>query len=158
GGRPVAQAGGAAAPRILYSSDWSGTFQIYAVDPTRSGRIGQLTFDPAPACRPGAPGGDVAPIPSPDGTKGLCRAGDVAKDTVSVRLFAARAAGSGRRRLLTVNHFDPPATSWSPDSRRIAYADRDGIRVVGAAGGASRLVLAKEGLLFGDLSWSPSGA
>jgi hypothetical protein len=55
------------APRILYSSDWSGTNEIYSVDP--SGRLptGQLTFGLAPACGTGAPCGFSDPQPSPDG-------------------------------------------------------------------------------------------
>jgi WD40-like Beta Propeller Repeat len=145
-----------AAPRLLYASDWSGTYQVYAVDPSRRSAHGQLTFGLAPACLPGNPCGFVAPLASPDGTK-VSFWDDVEGGPWYARLFVARADGSGRRHVATVNHFDPPPTSWSPDSRRIAYVDRDGIRVVSAFGGRSTLVASTRGSLYGDLSWSPRG-
>jgi Tol biopolymer transport system component len=146
-----------AAPRILYASDWSGTSQIYAVDPAGRAAPGQLTFGRAPACEPGRPCGYVAPEQSPDGSKVLLW-DHVDGGYWYARLFVARADGSSRRRILTVNHFTSAPASWSPDSRRIAYGDGDGVRVINASGGRSRLLASTaRSVLFGDVSWSPAG-
>ena len=134
---------GSAAYRILYSSDWPGPTQIYAVDPTGRAATGQLTFGPAPACsrRPGVACGFVAPKPSPDGRKVLFW--DDHYGARETTLFVARADGHGRRvvarseRLSSSLHF--PEASWSPDSRRIAYLKGDW-HVVRADGTGDRVV------------------
>lgn len=53
--------------RILYASDWAGTMEIFAADP--SGRVvGRLTFArPEGVCSSPAACGYVRPQPSPDG-------------------------------------------------------------------------------------------
>ena len=57
-------------PRILYTSDWAGTRQIYAIDPSAKEQVGQVTFGRAPACGPSVCAyGD--PVPSPDGSRVL---------------------------------------------------------------------------------------
>ena len=55
--------------RILYASDWTGTMEIFAADP--SGRtVGQLTFArPAGTCFAPAACGYTRPQPSPDGRR-----------------------------------------------------------------------------------------
>jgi hypothetical protein len=45
-------------------------------------------------------------------------------------------------------------TAWSPDSRRIAYEDLDGLRVVAVAGGASRLLVKSQ---THGIAWSRDG-
>src|SRR5207244_8633674 len=54
------------AARILYSSDWSGTGEIYAVDPSARSTPGQLTFGRAPGCGVAACA-YAGEVPSPDG-------------------------------------------------------------------------------------------
>jgi Tol biopolymer transport system component len=57
----------AGAPRILYSSDWSGIGQIYAADPAGKQPTAQITFGRAPACGKADWCGYSDPTPSPDG-------------------------------------------------------------------------------------------
>ena len=70
GANPKPKPPALSAPRIVYSSDWSGTSEIYAVDP--SGRLptGQLTFGRPPSCTGQVfvlACGFADPVPSPDG-------------------------------------------------------------------------------------------
>jgi Tol biopolymer transport system component len=58
--------------RILYVSDWSGSYEIYALDPT-TGRRGQLTLGRTAGCVATSPCGFVAPMPWPDGRRILFR-------------------------------------------------------------------------------------
>ncbi len=133
--------------RLLYAGDWSGTSQIYAVDPA-TGRRGQLTFGRAPACVPANPCGYIDPIPSPDGRRLLF--GDQAiQGPRRSSLFVARADGSDRRRLAG---FGTAFGTWSRDSRRVAYGASDGIRVANGDGSGDRLVDRGAG---SDLAWSP---
>jgi Tol biopolymer transport system component len=142
---------GSGSVRLLYTSDWSGTSQIYAVDPA-TGRRGQLTFGPAPACVPTNPCGYIGPIPSPDGRR-LVFGDQATEGPRRTSLFVARADGSDRRRLAPVApYFDTPA--WTRDSQRVAYAVSGGIRVANADGRRDRRV---------DIgndrapAWSPDG-
>src|SRR5438128_8753929 len=52
--------------RLLYASDWSGTSQIYAVDPA-TGRRGPAHVRPRAGVRACESCGYIDPIPSPDG-------------------------------------------------------------------------------------------
>jgi Tol biopolymer transport system component len=143
-----------AAPRILYSSDWSGTWQIYAADPSGRRARGQLTFGRAPACLPDNPCGYVAPVPSPDGRRIVFR-DYVLQGPARTRLFVARADGTARRRLALVSDFRPGPATWSPDSRQIAYGTGDGIWLVEARGSRPRSLARTERVWH--LAWSPSG-
>jgi Tol biopolymer transport system component len=137
-------------PRILYASDWSGSSEIYAVDPA-SGRRGQLTFGRAPACVPANPCGYVRPIPSPDGRR-IVFGDHSIEGPLPGSLFVARADGRGRRRFAQgVDLFYSDAV-WSRDARRIAYAERDGLHVVNGDGIGARLVDRGQD---SDAAWSP---
>jgi hypothetical protein len=144
-----------AQPRVLYASDWSGTYQVYAADSAGRGGAGQVTFGAAPACMPGHPCGFVDPVASPDGRRVLFS--DYVVQRSSARtLFVAAADGVGRRALATVDDFHLSA-AWSADSRRIAYGSRGGVWVVGASGTPSpRLVVASERVW--DVAWSADNA
>jgi hypothetical protein len=68
---PSAEAGRAkGAPsglRVLYASDWSGTMQIYAADPTGRSPVKQVTFArPEGPCDAAAGCGYTRPQPSPN--------------------------------------------------------------------------------------------
>ncbi len=143
-------------PRILYSSDWSGTAQIYAVDPSGKSPTGQITFGRAPACADNAEAlcGFRDPTPSPDGRR-VFFWDFVSGSYLRRSLFVANADGRGRRRV-TVAEGSIVAAVWAPDSRRLAYRDNHGIHVVGADGSGDRLLPATKP---GDDSpaWSPDG-
>jgi Tol biopolymer transport system component len=143
-----------AATRILYSSDWSGSFQVYAVDPTGRHAPGQVTFGPAPACIPANPCGYIAPVPSPDGRR-LLFWDFVEGGPLERRLFVAAADGSNRRLLARVNGF-PFDAVWAPDSRRVAYVGSAGVHVVDVKTRSNRLVPASRGS-DPTPSWSPDG-
>ena len=130
----------AAAPRIVYASDWSGASQLYAVDPSGRRPTAQLTFDRAPACLPGNPCGFEAPAPSPDGSRVLFWDHAI-QGPLSWNLYSAAADGRNRHRLGLLQPFTFDAV-WAPDSRRIAYTGKDGIHIVAVDGsGATRLRL-----------------
>jgi WD40 repeat protein len=148
GAHPKAKPPARGAPRIVYSSGWSGSSEIYAVDP--SGRLptAQLTFGPAPACRTGGPPcGFTDPGPSPDGRHlllwdlgglgngGLC----------SVDLFLAAPDGSRRRQITRFSRCEgfsvaDREASWASDSGRFAYTGPDGIHVANADGSHDRRI------------------
>jgi Tol biopolymer transport system component len=137
--------------RLLYTSDWSGRSEIYGIDPA-TGRRGQLTFGAAPACVSTSPCGYISPIPSPDGRR-LVFGDQAIEGSRRTSLFVARADGSDRRRLAPVApYYDTPA--WSRDSRRVAYAAGDGIRVANADGRRDRRVDSGND---SDPTWSPDG-
>ena len=139
-------------PRILYSSDWGGPWEIYAVDPSGKLRTGQITFGTGQITSAPSWGfGD--PIPSPDGSRLLFSDGGCGRTRQS--LFIARADGS-RRQLLAQSLGvcgDSIAAVWSPDSTRVAYAVDGLVRLVRADGSGRRIV----GRGF-DPAWSSTGS
>jgi Tol biopolymer transport system component len=147
GGQPVG-----AVPRILYASDWSGSGQIYSVDPSGRGR-GQLTFGRAPLCPTAAPCGFDHPVPSPDGRWVLFWDGGVQESKSNV--YVARADGSHRRVIGRLNSRFVGDAVWSPDSRSISYTRVDGIHVLGVDGSDDRRVSTNGD--DSDPAWSPDG-
>ena len=153
----VAESAAPAATRILYSSDWSGSGQIYAVDPAKPGAVGQVTFGRPSVCPEGAPCGYDNPIPSPDRTR-LLFTDYVEQGPMYWNLYVARADGRSPRRLaqLPRDGWGVPFAAWSPDSRRVAYRGEDGIHVVRANGaGDSRVRTSVPGDRWP--AWSPDG-
>ncbi|MGE5691583.1 MAG: TolB family protein [Pseudomonadota bacterium] len=145
GGAPPASRPRAAdpgAPWIVYSSDWSGPSQLYAVAPASPGARRQLTTAREPAdCRYAPTAcGYTDPVASPDGRRVLYR-------TVGFRfapdgrrggaaLWLARTNGSARHRLpgLVDTYFGDVVlrslASWTRDGARVAYSDRTATFVV----------------------------
>jgi WD40-like Beta Propeller Repeat len=152
GGTAARSAADLRRPTILYVSDWSGTSQIYAVDSV-SGRHRQLTFGPAPVCRPEVPCGFVDPIPSPDGRHLLFS--DQVLEGKAASLFVARADGRERRQLGQTKPYAGPYAAWSPDSRRIVFVGTDGVHVVDADGRGDRRV--DHSRYDSDPAWSSDG-
>lgn len=138
---PAAAAADTRPLRLLFSSNRTGTHQLYSVNP--SGRdLRQLTFGARTAC---------SPVPSPNGrliaflvmlepsTRGCLPTGEI----------WAMSADGQRQWKLAMEGGQP---SWSRDSRRVAYSGgaRAGpIFVVNADGSGSRLVTREE-------DWGPS--
>jgi Tol biopolymer transport system component len=146
----TAAAAAAAAPaaRILYSSDWSGVYQIYSIDPSGRSAAAQLTFGRADA---------FDPMPSPNGRRIAYLTGGYAYARGSVygptgSLWIAQANGGSRR--LVADEVWPHSVAWSPDSRRIAYA-RKGWHLVDADGSNDRIVQRLP--FWADPSVSPDG-
>jgi Tol biopolymer transport system component len=137
-------------PRLLYTSDWSGTREIYTIDPSHPGSIAQVTFGHEPSCDPlvvACGFSDV--VPSPNGRHVAFESFDA---YVTGSLYVSRPDGRARRR---VARFDECShdVAWAPDSRRFAYVlNCSWIYVARADGSGSRR------LSYGrDPSWSPDG-
>ena len=114
-------------PRLLYSSDWTGHSQIFAVDPSRRAPVGQVTAGEPTCDRVPLACGFAHPVPSPDG-KHIAYL--TVPDPFSSELWVARANGAGARRLAVGFWVAPDGVAsdvvaWSPDSNRIAYFNRD---------------------------------
>ena len=106
--------------RLLYTSDWSGTSQTYAVDPTgtppgraadvRTAVVRRRTGDGASSVR-----------------SSLRRTGGGFSSTICLvgsALVIADANGTRRRTLAARMQGCPRPAAWSPDSRRVAYQAR----------------------------------
>jgi Tol biopolymer transport system component len=72
-------------------------------------------------------------------------------------IYVVRPDGSGLRRLATTSYLDTesaPALAWSPDSRRLAFADTRGVTMIDIKGGRQHRLTSLRHV--GDLSWAPS--
>lgn len=144
--------------RILYSSDWSGVSEIYAVDPAGRLPVAQLTFGRPPGCDDAhvlpLACGYTAPLSSPDGRLLLYR--DVANPQYTASgLWVARA--DGREPHLLVSD-GVVGASWAPDSRQIAFLHVGRLSVVNTDGTHARLVAPLAGQpVIGNPAWSPDG-
>jgi Tol biopolymer transport system component len=155
GGASTNAASSSGAFRILYTSDWSGTTEIYAADPSGAHPVAQLTFGRAPTCSQAGCGYSVLGQ-SPDGRFILYS--DFSACSLSQTrssIFVARADGSHVRVLArAAAPSDCPfglQASWSPDSKQIAYLDGGLVRVVDLDSGHNRVV--GEG---NRVSWAPT--
>jgi hypothetical protein len=94
---PAARSPGSSAFRVVYVSDWSGTGEVYAVDPSGGHPTAQLTFGRAPTCAQVGCGYSYLG-PSPDG-RFILYTDSSACGFSSTRsaLFVARADGARRR-------------------------------------------------------------
>jgi Tol biopolymer transport system component len=122
------------ATRILYASDWIGTTQIFAVDPTHRKPLAQITFERPERCSAWLypiTCGFYDPIPSHDGRHIAFRSTGTQSE-----LWIADADGRNAHIVATNLLGDPgvPYAAWSPDSRRLAYAADDGYHLVRADG------------------------
>ena len=125
---------------IAFSSDASGTFDIWTVDPA-SGATVQLTDTPA---------SDSKPAWSPDG-----RAIAFSRDG---GLWVMSADGADQR--LVTAGVEPEGIDWSPDGRTIAYgSNRSGaqIRAARPDGSSDRVLLELDAPFACCPSWSPAG-
>jgi TolB protein len=100
--------------KLAFSSSMNGNHEIYVADieanPTRVGRIKQLTFNP---------GIDIAPSWSPNGRE-IVFTSDRGGTT---QIYIMDAEGGNMRRIsFGANHHDAPA--WSPNGDKIVYVAR----------------------------------
>ena len=145
--------------RLLYSSDWTGQSEIFAVDPSGRAPLGELTFgrEPAPAfgCDSVACG-FVAPVASPDGRWLLYR-GIGSKRWPGVvqpgaPLWLAPVDGGFPRLVAPGAGIE---VAWAPDSTRFVYTGPDGVHVVQARGLRDRLGYRSASC---GCAWSPDGS
>jgi Tol biopolymer transport system component len=154
---PAAASRASAAPlRILYSGDWTGTSQVYAVDAAQPRAMAQLTFGRRRDCVGDLFCGYLNPAPSPDGTYVAL---SFVPRSCSSQLFVVRSDGRGpfrpiRRSPATCG--DVVSMAWAPDSRQIAYVARDGLHVVRRDGTRDRLI-SHDKIAADGLSWSRDG-
>ena len=138
---------------LLYTSDWSGTRQVYAVRSAAARpTLAQLTTGRPARCTGGNPCGFHRVVPSPDGRR-LLVWDYVTQGRWEWTLYLAAADGTARRRVGVSDDLFHTA-AWSPDSKRFAYVTRKGVHVVRANGTGGR-TLPLEGAR--DLGWSPDG-
>ena len=122
---PTAHAAGF---RVLYASDWTGSMQIFAADPSGRARLGQLTFaQPTEPCIGPTACGFTNPQPSPDGRWLVYRA--LTQCCQPGTLWLARADGTRAHAIGRVE-----AGVWTLDSRRYVYNAPDGFHVVTTGG------------------------
>src|SRR5919197_1680486 len=146
----LAPAAHASPARLIYIGDWSGSSEVYSVDPARPESLAQLTFGHEPSCDPLDDSCGVSGVlPSPDGRHvafgngAYCRPG---------YLYVARADGRAPRRIAPFGACGETGFDWAPDSRRLAYAANGFVYVVGSDGSHRRRVA-----VGGDPVWSPDG-
>ena len=138
-------------PVLLYTSDWSGTRQVYAVHGLpRRPRLAQLTRGRPARCTDGHPCGYDRVIASPDG-RWIAYWDFVTRAYWRWQLFVAAANGDSPRRLVESNSLFREA-AWSPDSRRLAYFAEDGVHIVGRDGRGHTKLRGHP-----PLRWSPDG-
>jgi Tol biopolymer transport system component len=128
--------------RIIFESDRSGNFEIYAMNADGSGQTA-LTDNP---------GDDVLPAWSPDGKT----IAFVSNRDGNRGLYLMDPDGSGQK-LLTANIYQVgPEYSWSPDGARIAYRAGKDVYLINSDGSGDRNISNSPADYFG-LSWSPDG-
>lgn len=134
--------------RVLYASDWTGTMEIFAADPSGRAAVGELTFArPDARCFSAAACGFTRPQPSPDGRRLVYWSTGSFPGEPST-LWLARADGTRARRIGRGS-----VAAWQPDSRLLAYASADGIHLLTMMGG-DRIVARISARALG---WSPDG-
>jgi hypothetical protein len=114
--------------RLLYSSDWLGPTQIFAVDPAHEKPLGEVTFRHLPPCSAGRypiTCGFIDPVPAPDGRHIVFRINGLDQSA----LWVANANGTDPHVIVPNLPFADPGpghltVSWSADSRRIRYGDQ----------------------------------
>src|SRR5690348_4250206 len=142
--------------RLLFRSDWSGTSQVYAADPSGGRPTRQVTFGRAPACASAACGYHGA-APSPNG-RYLLFSDWTSCDPSGHRskLFVARADGTHRRVLGRLRSGptcgNPINAAWAADSTRVAYDLGTAVHVVRVNGRGDHVVAHAA-----RFTWSPDG-
>jgi len=136
--------------QIVFSSDRTGTYQLYAMDTTGANQH-QIATTVS-----GAGAADV----SPDGSRLVFA---TSTQTISNQIWVMNADGSGQTQLNIPSQFDYTATpSWSPDGSKIAFGAHDwtnGYQVfVMSATGTGLVRLAGGPYTAAAPRWSPDGS
>lgn len=118
--------------RVLYSSDWTGHPEIFAVDPTGKAPAAQLTHWQSECRRtPWVPYALIGLFPAPNGRylAASCGSG----------LWLMQADGRGSRQLVPVDSGEPATARWSRDSRLVAYALNGTVHAFDTVTGSDRV-------------------
>jgi Tol biopolymer transport system component len=170
--RPIGGGGNARVPsaavsqqRIVYVGDWSGSTEVYSVDPARPASIAQITFGHPRGCDPRADAPPYCAISkvavSPDGRRIAYVVSNPYPDYCNGVLFVAHADGRALRRIAAAASCGS-GVAWAPDSRRLAYETTRRLGQLGevevyvvdlARPGQRRVV----GVTSGGFAWSPDG-
>jgi Tol biopolymer transport system component len=150
--RPAADRLDGSSARLLYTGDWSGSREIYSVDPRHTGAIAQVTSGHESSCDPLVIAcGFSNVVPSPDGRHVAFTS---FADYATGSLYVSRIDGRSRRRVARLDNCSGEI-AWAPDSRRFAYVSNCAalsVYVAHADGSDSRR------LSYGqNPSWSPDG-
>ena len=146
--------------RLLFRSDWSGTSEVYAADPSGASPTAEVTLGFSPSCGPAGCNYDDAyfgrAVPSRDGKLiaytrwGSCDSSHLAWLTVA-RADGTHAHAIARSRSIS-GCAEGFTVSWAPNSKRLAYAVTEKIHTVDLDGRRNSVVG------HGDrVSWSPDG-
>jgi Tol biopolymer transport system component len=138
--------------RLLYTSDWSGSREIYTVDPGHPSEMAQVTFGHEPSCTPLVVAcGFSNVVPSPDGRHVAFTS---FADYKTSSLYVSRIDGRARRRVARLDGCSGDI-AWAPDSRKFAYVSNCAsprVYIAHADGSGSRRVGYGQNPL-----WSPDG-
>src|SRR5262249_14300362 len=153
--RPAAHRLDGSSARLLYTGDWSGSREIYSVDPRHPKAIAQLTFGHERSCDPLVVAcGSSNVAPSPDGRHVAFTS---FADYSPRSLYVSRIDGRGRLRAARFDHCYGGDITWAPDSLKFAYVSNCGpapsmIYIAKADGSRSRRLSYAR-----NPSWSPDG-
>ncbi len=149
GQTPAAIAPVAATGRIVFHSDRSGDFEIWAMDDNGENPV-QLTT---------SPGRDIEPAWSPDGSKIVFSS--ARDDADNLELYVMNADGSDQHRLVEIQPGDELGPEWSPDGKQIVfYSNTEGklqLFLVNADGTEAKNVSKYPQASNSRPSWSPDG-
>jgi Tol biopolymer transport system component len=139
-----------AAPNLAFVSTRDGDYAIYVMSGDGKDER-RLTDHDADASSPAGLFFQIDPAWSPDGTEIAFSS----RRSGSYDVYVMNADGTGTRRLTSTSADDLHPT-WSPDSRRLAFARSGNIVVMNADGSGARSILAS-GAEESEPAWSPDG-